>query len=108
MAALRKERDGIYLCSADGGPPVKLKAASDEEFPIRFAEGGKSLLVADPTGRELVLTLIDVARGRRQLWKRIDSESRADQLFVTTPDLKYYAYPFPRYSSVLYTVENLR
>jgi hypothetical protein len=27
--------------------------------------------------------------------------------FVATPDLKYYAYPFPRYSSVLYTVENL-
>lgn len=108
VAALRKEHDGIYLCSTDGGQAVKLKAASDEEFPIRFAEGGKSLLVADPTGRELVLTLIDLASRRRQLWKRLDSESRADQLFVATPDLKYYAYPFPRYSSVLYTVENLR
>ena len=108
VAALRKEHDGIYLCSANGSQPVRLKAASDEEFPIRFAEGGKSLLVADPTGRELVLTLIDLASGHRQLWKRLDSESRADQLFVATPDLKYYAYPFPRYSSVLYTVENLR
>ena len=108
LAALRKERDGIYLCSAGGGQPVKLKAASDEEFPVRFTEGGKSLLVADPTGRQLVLALIDLASGRRQLWKRLDSESRADQLFVATPDLKYYAYPFPRYSSVLYTVENLR
>ena len=108
MAALRKERAGVYLCSAGGGQPVKLKAASDEEFPIRFTEGGKSLLVADTTGRELVLTLIDLASGRRQLWKRLDTESRADQLFVATPDLKYYAYPFPRYSSVLYTVENLR
>ena len=87
---------------------MKLKAASDEEFPVRFTEGGKSLLVADPTGRQLVLTLIDLASGRRQLWKRLDGESRADQLFVATPDLKYYAYPFPRYSSVLYTVENLR
>jgi serine/threonine protein kinase len=107
MAALHKERDGIYLCSADGGQPVKLKAASDEELPVRFAEGGKSLLAADPTGREIVLTLINLASGQRQLWKRIDSESRADQVFVATPDLKYYAYPFPRYSSVLYTVENL-
>jgi len=107
MAALRKEHDGIYLCSVNGSQPVRLKAASDEEFPIRFAEGGKSLLVAGPTGRELVLTLIDLASGRRQLWKRLDTESRADQLFVATPDLKYYAYPFPRYSSVLYTVENL-
>ncbi|MGA8439821.1 MAG: protein kinase [Candidatus Sulfotelmatobacter sp.] len=108
MAALRREHDGIYLCTANGSQPVKLKAASDEEFPIRFADGGKSLLVADPTGRELVLTLVDLASGHRQLWKRLDSESRADQLFVATPDLKYYAYPFPRYSSVLYTVENLR
>jgi len=108
MAALRKEHDGIYLCPANGRQPVKLKAASDEEFPIRFAEGGNSLLVADPTGRELVLTLINLASGHRQLWKHLDSESRADQLFVATPDLKYYAYPFPRYSSVLYTVENLR
>jgi eukaryotic-like serine/threonine-protein kinase len=108
MAALRKEHDGIYLCPANGSQSAKLKAASDEEFPIRFAEGGESLLVADPTGRELVLTLINLASGRRQLWKRFDSETRADQLFVATPDLKYYAYPFPRYSSVLYTVENLR
>src|SRR3984885_6685697 len=61
MAALRKEHDGIYLCSANGSQSVKLKAASDEEFPIRFAEGGRSLLVADPTGRELVLDLIDFA-----------------------------------------------
>jgi eukaryotic-like serine/threonine-protein kinase len=108
VAALRKEHDGIYLCAENDSQPVKLKAASNEEFPIRFAEGGKSLLVADPTSRAFVLTLIDLASGRRQLWKRLDTESRADQLFVATPDLKYYAYPFPRYSSVLYTVENLR
>ena len=107
LAALRKQHDGIYLCSGNGSQPVKLKAASDDEFPIRFADGGKSLLVADPTGRELVVTLINLASGRRQLWKRFDSETRADQTFVATPDLKYYAYPFPRYSSVLYTVENL-
>ena len=30
----------------------------------------------------------ELARGRRQLWKRLDSESRADQLFVATPDLE--------------------
>jgi len=75
---------------------------------MRFASGGKSLLVVEPTGRELLFTLVDVASGRRQLWKRIASEAHADRLFVATPDLKYYAYPFPRYSSVLYTEENLR
>jgi len=77
---------------------------------MRFASGGKSLLVVEPAGRdrELVLTVVDVASGRRQPWKRIASEAHADQLFAVTPDLRYYAYAFPRYSSVLYTVENLR
>jgi WD40-like Beta Propeller Repeat len=107
--ALREERGGISLYPADGGQPVALKAASDSELPIRFASGGRSLLVAELSGRELVLTLVDVAGGRRQLWKRIPAESHSLTLtFVATPDLKYYAYPFPRYSSVLYTVENLR
>lgn len=107
--ALREERGGISLYPADGGQPVALKAASDSELPIRFASGGRSLLVAELSGREMVLTLVDVAGGRRQLWKRIPAESHSLTLtFVATPDLKYYAYPFPRYSSVLYTVENLR
>jgi hypothetical protein len=74
---------------------------------MRFALGGKSLLVVEPTGHEMVFTLVDLASGRRQLWKRIASEAHADELFVATPDLKYYAYAFPRYSSVLYTVGNL-
>jgi eukaryotic-like serine/threonine-protein kinase len=106
--ALREDRGGISLYPADGGKAVALKGASASELPMRFASGGKSLLVVEPTGRELVFTLVDVASGRRQLWKRIASEAHTDRLFVATPDLKYYAYPFPRYSSVLYTVENLR
>ena len=76
-------------------------------FRGRHEEALVLSLIHISTGREIVLTLIDLASGQRQLWKRIDSESRTDQLFVATPDLKYYAYPFPRYSSVLYTVENL-
>jgi hypothetical protein len=108
MAAVRKDGGGIVLCSADGGQPVALKGTSDSEYPIRFSADGKSLLVVEPTGHELVLTLIDVASGRRQLWKRIASESRTAPLFAATPDLKYYAYPHPRFSSVLYTVDNLR
>ena len=108
IVALHEPRGGISLYSADGGQPIALKGAMGAELPMRFAYGGKFLLVAEPTGRELVLTLIELASGRREPWKRIASESRADQLFVATPDLKHYAYPFPRYSSVLYTVENLR
>jgi hypothetical protein len=86
-----------------------VKAALNEEYPIRFVKNGQALLVAEPTGGELALTVIDLASGRRDLWARIAGghASRHNQLFAATPDLKYYAYPFPRFSSVLYTVQNL-
>jgi hypothetical protein len=52
-----------------------------------------------------------LASGRRQLWKRLPSISRAGGPsfgVVVTPDLKYYAYTLPRYASDLYLVQNLR
>jgi eukaryotic-like serine/threonine-protein kinase len=108
--ALRDGRGGISLYRGNESQPVAIRAASESEYPIRFVKDGKALLVAEQTSGELVLTVIDLASSRRELWKRIPDvySSRANQLFVATPDLKYYAYPFPRYSSVLYTVENLR
>jgi hypothetical protein len=75
---------------------------------VGFAASGQALLVADVTNRGMVMTVIDLATGHREPWKRVLTESRIDELFTATPDLKYYAYSIPRYSSVLYLVENLR
>jgi serine/threonine protein kinase len=109
--ALREGRGGISLYHDHGNEsqPVPVTTASENEYPIRFVKNGTALLVAEQSGGELALTVIDLASGHRETWKRIpdDYSSRANQLLVATPDLKYYAYPFPRYSSVLYTVENL-
>jgi len=104
--ALRNEGGGITLYPS-GRQPVSLKGVTNSEYPIRFPSEGKSLLVVEPTGEELVLTLVDLASGRRTPWRRFASQTNQDQFFIVTPDLKYYAYPYPRYSSVLYTVENL-
>jgi hypothetical protein len=54
---------------------------------------GKALLVAEQTGGVLALTVIDLASGHREPWKRIPDaySSSSNQLFVATPDLKYYA-----------------
>ena len=88
-----------------------MKGVLDSEYPIRFANGGKSLLVADPTRHELVLTLVDLASAHREPWKRFTAESEigtAAPLFVVTPDLKYYVYQSPQYLSDLYLADNLR
>ncbi len=110
MLAVREERGGISLYRMDGSQPVAVKGVFDNEYPIRFAKGGRSLLVAEPTGHQLVLTLVELASGRRELWKRLTTEARGTTraLIVVTPDLKYYAYQSPRYSSDLYVVDNLR
>ncbi|MFZ3216465.1 MAG: protein kinase [Candidatus Acidiferrales bacterium] len=108
IVVLRKEGGGLASYPAAGGQPTDVKGALASEFPVRFANGGRSLLVADPTSEGLVLTLVDVSSGRRELWKRLaNGNVSGGRSIVVTPDLKYYAYDSPRYSSNLYLIENL-
>ena len=107
VLALRREHGGISLYRLNGSQPVSLQGVEDSEFPIRFAESGKSLLMEQANGRAITLTLVDLASGRRTPWKQLKSDARDGSQMVATPDLKYYAYQTPRYSSVLYIVSNL-
>ena len=100
---------GILLYHPDGNQPERLKGANLAEYPVRFVNGGRSLLVANANGAESDVTLVDLATGRRKLWKHLPSRSYANRgVVVVTPDLKYYAYGIPQYSTDLYLVENLR
>jgi len=111
MLAIREERGGISLFHRDGGHPVALTGVLDSEYPVRFANGGKSLVVADPTPQELVITIVELASGHREPWKRFTTEpdvGTAAPLFVVTPDLKYYVYHSPRNLSDLYLADALR
>jgi eukaryotic-like serine/threonine-protein kinase len=109
IVALHAEGGGISLYRAGTSRPAEVKRALASESPIRFVEGGRSLLVTDNGGKEVILTVIDLASGRRKQWKRWSlSAQRNAKTIVVTPDLKYYAYFSPRYSSDLYLVENLR
>jgi hypothetical protein len=55
---------------------------------------------------------IDLASGRRELWKEIKPRDRAAfggfSNIVFTPDRKSYAYSLARYISTLYLVEGLK
>ena len=85
--ARRGEHGGVFLHRVSGGPPTPLPGAQETEYPVRFANGGKSLLVGQPSGRETVLTLVDLADGHRTIWKRLQTEARNGIGFVATPDL---------------------
>ncbi len=110
ILALHEEQGGISIYRADNPQPVALKGGLESEFAVRFPAGGRSLLVSALSGRELVLTLVDLASGHREPWKRVPVEAQTANLefgFDVTPDLKYYTYSSPRYTSDLYIVDNL-
>jgi eukaryotic-like serine/threonine-protein kinase len=108
VIAMSEERGGISLYRAGSNQPEAVKSALPAEIPIRFANDGHTLLVANANGKDAALTLIDLANGQRRLWKRLPTPNLPTRKGVAvTPDLKYYAYEVPRYSSSLYLVENL-
>ena len=108
MAALRGDRGGIWLYRMNGSQPLALQGTGESEYPVRFANDGKSLLVSEATGHEFVLTLVDLAGSHRTLWRRVETNTSDGSKIVVAPDLKYYAYIAPPYSSVLYIVANVR
>ena len=107
VVALHEMSGGISLYRIGEQPPTPLKGAEESEYPIRFIEGGRSLLVGKSTGDELALTRIDIGTGKRRPWKSFHSTGLVDQLMVATPNLEYYAYPSGRGASILYIVDNL-
>jgi eukaryotic-like serine/threonine-protein kinase len=107
MLALRLERQGVLLKELDGSSLVPLPAGREKEYPVRFTGDGKSLLVVEPTGHDFIVNIVNLADGRRTLWKQLKSESSDGSKIVVTPDLKYYAFAVPRYSSVLHIVSGL-
>jgi hypothetical protein len=104
----RKAEESLCIARAAARPTAAMGALAAES-PIRFVNGGRSLLVGDSSSKDVILTVVDLASGQRQAWKRLYfSVQRKGKSVVVTPDLKYYAYYSPRYSSDLYLVENLR
>jgi eukaryotic-like serine/threonine-protein kinase len=109
IIALHEEGGGISLYRAGSSQSTAVKGVVASEYPVRFVDGGRGLLVADTSSKVIVLTVVDLASGHRQSWKRLFlSVHRQGRPIAVTPDLKYYAYHSPRYSSDLYLVENLR
>jgi len=112
VVALHVERGGLVTYRVGNPESTPVKGSLETEYPVRFADGGKSLLVMETTERALIFTLIDLSSGHRREWKRVNAPIRAlvgfSHTIVVTPDLKYYAYATPLYASDLYVVDNVR
>ena len=102
-------KTGVSLYRVGSPQSVSLSGTVPYECPVDFRGDGKSLLVLDSSDSGAALWWVDLASGRRQFWKHLDTKRAQSDVtgFVVTPDLRYYAYSSPRYASDLYIVENL-
>ena len=101
----------FYVYALGGGEPVAIPGlASEVELPRAWASDGRLYV----SGREIParVYLLDVATGKRELWKEfLPADSAGVAPFGAirmTPDGKSYAYSFLRVLSELFVVDGVR
>jgi serine/threonine protein kinase/Tol biopolymer transport system component len=111
VAAIGPEHKGI-LVPVDGGETRALAGVEEGEFPLRFSADGRSLYLWKRGDVPARVTRVDVATGRRELWKNLLPSDPAGveriSNVLVTPDGKGYAYCYARLLSDLFVVEGLR
>ena len=81
------------------------------ESPIRFAEDGRSLLVARGNGLPWVVERMDIATGRRTPAVEIRAREAAGlrlSIIDVTPDARHYVHSYSRLLSDLFVVKGLK
>jgi eukaryotic-like serine/threonine-protein kinase len=98
------------LYPVEGGPPRKIPYRREEWF-VRWDSTGQALFTVRPTGTRWPIYRLEIATGRRELWKEIEAADRTGIQQVSyvhlTPDGRTVVYCTRRTLSKLYLVEGL-
>jgi len=101
-----------YLYSLTGGPTKTVPGFLPSEQPIEWSADGKSLYVYRPGEFPAKVSELDLATGKRTLWRSLAPADPAgvSQIgpIVMTPDGSSYIYGYHRTLSDLYLVEGLK
>ena len=102
----------FYLYPVDGGEPAPIPGLVKGDVPGQWTRDGRSLFVRRRGDIPQRIMKLDVATGRKELWKELMPPDPAGiwtvSPVVITPDEKYYAYGFARSLADLYVVDGLR
>jgi eukaryotic-like serine/threonine-protein kinase len=102
----------ITLYSLDGGEPRSIPDAEPGDIPIAWSADGRQLLVRGRLEIPASIFRLDVATGRKTLWKNLLPSDPTGILTLgpisITPDGKYYAYSFIRDLDVLYLLKGIQ
>jgi Tol biopolymer transport system component len=101
-----------YLYSLSGGPTKTVPGFLPSEQPIEWSANGKSLYVYRPGEFPAQVSELDLATGKRTLWRSLAPADPAgvSQIgpIVMTPEGASYIYGYHRTLSDLYLVEGLK
>ncbi len=96
----------------NGGEPRPIPGIQSNERISGFAADGKSVFASNFAGLPCTITRIDLATGKRTVWKQLVPADAAGVDAITgiavTPDMKSYVYSYSRTLSDLYVVEGLK
>ncbi len=106
-------KDGrVALFSLKGGAVRVLPALTVEDVPIRFSGDGRSLFVRRGGSRDVQIARLDLASGRRAVWRSIAPPDPAGLVSIPrvrlSADGRSYAYSYTRILSDLFVVQGLR
>ncbi|MGK2858293.1 MAG: protein kinase domain-containing protein [Thermoanaerobaculia bacterium] len=101
----------IELLPLDGGAPRPLAGSGPNDLPIQWTPDGRQLFVFDPSELPTKVSRIDLATGRREIWREIMPIDRVGvcgiAMVAITPDASAFAYSYRQYFSKLYRVRGL-
>jgi eukaryotic-like serine/threonine-protein kinase len=110
--AATSQGTGLSLYPLNGGPAVAVGGSEPGDRVSGWAADGRSLWVFRRDEVPARIHRLDLATGRRELWRTVSPADPAGVFSVTnflvTADGRSYAYSFSRVLSDLYVVEGVR
>ena len=101
-----------YLYPLSGGEPESIRGIEQDEVPIGWAADARSLYVYKRGTYPARVFRLDLASGKRELWKELTPPDPAGISNVASPaiaaDGKTYAYSYNRILSDLFMAEGLK
>jgi hypothetical protein len=102
----------LLLFSEEGGDPRPVPGAAWDDTPIAFGKDGRSLFLLGTFEVPRRVWCLDIATGRRTLWKELMPPDPAGIRYLggvsVTPDGRSYAYSYLRWLSDLFVADDLK
>ncbi len=111
VAAIGPDRR-YYLYPLEGGEPTAISGIAELEIPVGWTGDGRGLFVYRRGDYPARVFRLDVATGKRELWRELTPPDPAGISSISppniTPDGKAYVYSYNRILSDLFLVEGVK